>query len=322
MDTLKVTIDTETNQISVWNNGKGIPIEIHSKTKLFIPDMIFGHLLTSSNYNDDEKKLTGGRNGYGAKLTNIYSTQFTVETADKNTGQKYKQTWTGNMGTKGAHKITKTAKGEEFTHISFKPDLARFGMESIDADTEALLKKRVYDMAGTVTDIKVLLNGERIKVKNFESYCKMYLESVSQEAAENAGGAAVEKKSLIFQSISDRWEVGFALSDSGNFQQVSFANSIATIKGGTHVKCMSDQISKALLAHIEKKNKAAKVKPAQTLNHMWIFVRALIENPTFDSQTKETLTLLPSKFGGQKPVLSEAFIKKGASPVRSRRLNA
>jgi DNA topoisomerase II len=138
MDTLKVTIDVEKNFISIWNNGKGIPIEIHSKTKLWIPEMIFGHLLTSSNYDDDEKKLTGGRNGYGAKLTNIYSTEFTVDTADKNASQKYKQTWTDGVGAKSATKFTKTSKGEEYTQISFKPDLPRFGMESLDPDTVAL----------------------------------------------------------------------------------------------------------------------------------------------------------------------------------------
>jgi len=44
--------------------------------------MVFGHLLTSSNYNDNDKKTTGGRNGYGAKLANIFSKNFTVETAD------------------------------------------------------------------------------------------------------------------------------------------------------------------------------------------------------------------------------------------------
>lgn len=315
MDTLKVVIDVEKNFISVHNNGKGIPIEIHSKTKLWIPDMIFGHLLTSSNYDDDEKKLTGGRNGYGAKLTNIYSTEFTVETADKNVGQKYKQIWTNNMGTKGAAKMTKTSKGEEYTQISFKPDLPRFGMESLDNDTVALLKKRVYDMAGTVKDVKVFLNGERIKVKDFKAYCDLYLKSASEEAAENAGGAVAEKKALIFEEINDRWEVGFAISDSGLFQQVSFANSISTIKGGSHVKCVQDQLIKALQAVIEKKNKAAKVKPAQIANHMWLFVRCLVENPTFDSQTKETLTLQQSKFGGKKPTLSEEFIKKGTGPA-------
>ncbi|KAF8139757.1 DNA topoisomerase II [Boletus edulis] len=301
MDTLKVNIDVDEGIISVYNNGRGIPIEIHSKEKIYIPELIFGHLMAGSNYDDTEKRLVGGRNGYGAKLANIYSHEFTIETADKNSGQKYKQTWTNNMGKCGAAKITKNGKGEG-------PDLKLFGMECIDDDTLSLLKRRVYDLAGTVRDVKVYLNDERLKVKNFKQYVEMYLESAAAEAAANSGGAAQAKPSVIYEQISPRWEVAFAVSE-GSFQQVSFANSIATTKGGTHVALMADQIAKSLIAAIEKKNKAAKVKPAQIKNHMWIFVNALIENPTFDSQTKETLTLTVSKFGS-KPVLSEEFMKK------------
>ncbi len=309
MDTMKITIDTEENVISVYNNGRGIPIEIHSQEKMYIPELIFGHLLSSSNYDDDEKKLTGGRNGYGAKLTNIYSHEFTVETADKNSMQKYKQTWTNNMGVCGKPKITKNAKGEEYTRITFKPDLKRFGMNRIDEDTASLLQKRVYDMAGTVKDIKVFLNDERLKIKNFKQYVELYVSSALATAAENAGGAAQAKPIIIHEQIGSRWEVAFTVSD-GQFQQVSFANSISTIKGGTHVTYLADQISKGLIAAIQKKNKAATVKPNQIKNHMWIFVNALIENPTFDSQTKETLTLPASKFGS-KPSVTEEFMKKG-----------
>ena len=82
MDTIKVTINTSGKSISVWNNGKGIPIQIHKEYNLYVPEMIFGHLLTSSNYDDSVKKVTGGRNGYGAKLTNIFSKKFTIETAE------------------------------------------------------------------------------------------------------------------------------------------------------------------------------------------------------------------------------------------------
>ncbi|KAI0077419.1 type II DNA topoisomerase, partial [Panus rudis PR-1116 ss-1] len=307
MDTIKVTIDAEKNVISVYNNGRGIPIEIHQKEKIYVPELIFGHLLSSSNYDDDEKKLTGGRNGYGAKLTNIYSTEFTIETADKEREQKYAQTWTDNMQKVGKAKITKNGRKEEYTKVTFKPDLKRFRMESIDEDTLALLKKRVYDLAGTVKDVKVFLNDERLKIKNFKQYVELYLSSAAEQA--NAGGGAAQaKQTMIYEAIGKRWEVAFAVSD-GTFQHVSFANHIATTKGGTHVTFVSDQIAKSLVASIQKKNKAATVKPAQIKNHMWIFVNALIENPTFDSQTKEMLTIPSSKFGS-KPTLSEDFMKK------------
>jgi DNA topoisomerase-2 len=312
MTTLKVNIDVAAGTITVYNDGKGIPIEMHSTENMYIPELIFGHLLTSSNYDDDEKKLTGGRNGYGAKLANIYSHEFTVETADKNTSQKYKQTWTDNMTKVGKQKITKISGSQEYTRITFRPDLKRFGMDSIDDDTVALLKKRIYDMAGTVKDIKVLLNDERIKVKGFKAYVDLYLTSAAAEAAEASGGAVQVKPTVVYEKINPRWEVAFAVSD-GTPQQISFANSIATIKGGTHVLFLQDQIAKNLIATITKKNKGAIVKPAQIKSHMWIFVNALIENPTFDSQTKETLTLPSSRFGGSKPTLSEDFLKKGWS---------
>jgi DNA topoisomerase-2 len=209
--------------------------------------------------------------------------------------------------------ITENKKGEEYTRITFKPDLPRFGMDKIDDDTEALLMKRVYDMAGTVKDCKVFLNDERIKIKGFKQYIDMYLSASTKKQEEETGGGAVVKPVVVYEASKDgRWEIGFALSD-GQMQQVSFANSISTIKGGTHVEAVAAQISTALMEQVKKKNKAAPIKPHQIKNHMWIFVNALVENPAFDSQTKETLTLKPSAFGS-KLALSEDFIKKGKQP--------
>jgi len=279
---------------------------------MYILELILGRLLSSSNYYNGEKKLTGGQNGYGAKLANIYSHEFTIETVDKNTQQKYKQTWTNNMSVCGKAKITKNARGEEYTRVTFRPDLKRFGMDRIDDDTAGLLRNRVYDMAGTVKDVKVFLNDEHLKIKNFKQYVEMYLQSAQDGAAESSGGASRPKQSLIYEQISGRWEVAFAVSE-GTFQFVSFANSISTTKGGTHVAYLPDQIAKNLVAAISK-NKAATVKPAQIKNHMWLFVNCLIENPIFDSQTKETLTSPVSKFGS-KPTLSEDFLKESMCSI-------
>lgn len=303
MDTIKVTIDKENNTISIINNGRGIPIEIHSKEGVWVPELIFGHLLTSSNYDDDERKVTGGRNGYGAKLCNIFSTQFVVETADKQSGKKYKQVFSKNMSVKTEPVITTNGRKDEYTRITFKPDLAKFGMQGIDDDIESLLKKRVYDIAGCVKDIKVYLNDERIAVKNFRQYIDLYLKTNSKTLE----GLPIERK-VIHQQINDRWEIAFLLSD-GQFSQVSFVNSIATSKGGTHANYIADQITAKITDAISKKNKAAPVKAFQIKNHMWVFVNCLIENPTFDSQTKEHMTLKQSAFGSKAP-LEDDFMNK------------
>merc|ERR1719276_319060 len=98
MDAISVEIDAKQKRIKIRNNGKGLPIQLHKVHKVFVPELVFGHLLTSDNYDDSEKKVTGGRNGFGAKLSNIFSSKFVVETASR--GKVYKQRWTSNMSRK------------------------------------------------------------------------------------------------------------------------------------------------------------------------------------------------------------------------------
>ncbi|KAF5853012.1 hypothetical protein GGP41_001553 [Bipolaris sorokiniana] len=303
MSEIRVTVDRESGEISIRNDGKGIPIEIHKEHGIYVPEMIFGHLLTSSNYDDDQQKVTGGRNGYGAKLCNVFSTEFTVETVDSKQKKKYKQTWTENMSKMGKAKIT-DIKADDYTKVSWKADYARFGMEGIDDDFEAMVKRRTYDMAGTLRGVKVYLNGERIKITSFAKYMEMYTKSISRDQGNSEDN---KEKDVIITDKLERWDIGFAVSD-GAFNQVSFVNSIATTSGGTHVNHIADQIVEKLMAIVNKKNKAAvKLKPAQIKNHLFLFVNCSIVNPAFTSQTKEQLTTKPSQFGS-KPVLSDKFL--------------
>jgi len=305
MDEIRVTVDREKGEISVWNNGRGIPIEIHPKEKIYVPEMIFGHLLTSSNYDDDQQKVTGGRNGYGAKLCNIYSVKFTLETADSRQKKKYKQTWTDNMSKMGQADITAN-KGDDFTKITFLPDFAKFGMTGMDDDFEALVKRRVYDLAGTCKGVSVKLNGSRLPVRNFKRYMEMYTKAIKKERGDEA---ANDTSDIICESPDPRWEIGFAVSD-GSFQQVSFVNSIATTSGGTHVNYIADQICSKLAEVVKKKNKTgAALKINQIRNHIFIFVNCLVVNPAFTGQTKEQLTTKSSQFGS-KCTITDEFLKK------------
>ena len=309
MTNLKVSIDREAGEISVENNGKGIPVEIHGKEKVYIPEMIFGHLLAGSNFDDDEKKTVGGRNGYGAKLCNVFSTRFTVEVQDSGNGKRYKQTWTDNMSKMEKPKIT-SSKTADFVRVTFKPDFEKFGMpEGIDDDLEALIYRRVYDMAGTVQGVKVHLNGEALKL-DFKKYCAMYARAIAKERDDVAVGDEPPTATVQFEdaNTSRRWQVGFTVSD-GSFQQVSFVNSIATTSGGTHVNYIADQICAALLATLNKRQKGHSLKNNHIRNHIFIFVNCLIENPSFNSQTKEQMTTKVSAFGSKCP-LSDTFIKK------------
>ncbi|XP_072226681.1 DNA topoisomerase 2-beta isoform X2 [Leuresthes tenuis] len=299
MTAIKVTIDPESNTISIWNNGKGIPVVEHKDEKMYVPALIFGHLLTSSNYDDEEKKVTGGRNGYGAKLCNIFSIKFTVETACKEYRHSFKQTWQNNM-TKTSEPKIKFFDGEDFTCVTFQPDLSKFKMEKLDRDIVALLTRRAYDVAGSCRGVKVTLNGKKLPVHGFRSYVDLYVKDKLDET-----GVSLK---VVNETVNDRWEVCLTMSEKG-FQQISFVNSIATTKGGRHIDYVVDQIVAKLIEVVKKKNKAGvSVKPFQVKNHIWVFVNALIENPTFDSQTKENMTLQTKSFGS-KCLLSDKFIR-------------
>ena len=300
MDTIKVNITPK--RITIFNNGKGIPIKIHNTYNIYVPELIFGHLLTSSNYNDNERKITGGRNGFGAKLTNVFSKLFIVETADKKVKKKYKIEYSDNM-TKHKEAEIEKYEGEDFTRVTFEPDFRKFKMTELDSDIISLLKKRVYDVAGTSpTRINVFLNDKKIKVNNFTEYVDLYIKDKYFNEEAKIEFPKIEANS------TERWEVIFSMTD-GTFQQVSFVNGICTSKGGTHVNYIIDQIIERIADTIRKKAKDIKLNNNQIKQNIWVFLNCKIENPSFDSQTKETLTSKVSNFGSE-CVIKEKFIKE------------
>src|SRR5690606_29001927 len=140
-------------------------------------------------------------------------------------GKKYKQKWSDNMGKCYPAKITTIKNPHDYTEITFKPDLAILNMESITQDIFLLLKKRVYDLTASLRGIKVFLNKERIKIKDFKDYVSMYIGNGSKE---DITLDTAEKPKIVYESPNERWEVAVALSETGTFQHISFVNSIAT----------------------------------------------------------------------------------------------
>jgi len=287
----------EDGTIVMINDGNGIDVAEHPEYKVYIPELIFGHLRTSTNYNKDEKKIVGGKNGFGFKLVLIWSTYGSVETVDHVRGLKYVQEFKNNLDEICKPTITK-CKNKPYTKITFKPDYKRLGIDGLSPDLIALLKKRVYDISA-VTDktIKVKYNSELIPVKNFQQYIDLYIgdKSESPRAYEDSGPGG-------------RWEYAVALTPSNEFIQVSFVNGIHTAKGGKHVEYILGQITRKLCDYIETKKKV-KVNPNSIKEQLILFIRCDIENPAFDSQTKDFMNTPSSKFGSKCDV-SDKFIEK------------
>ena len=294
--------------IIVKNDGAGIPIEMHATEKCYIPELIFGHLLTSSNYNKGEEKIVGGKNGYGAKLANIFSNEFKVGVRDTKNGLRYEQTWSKNMSICSKASIKKDSSSKGYVEITYVPDLDRFlhvsaGVGDIHSDMKAVLHTRVIELAALAgKEVKVTWNSVEVKMDSFEKFVKLFLKSESE-------------KFLAYERCGPRWEVAAILTrslfsdDSGTPEDrhVSFVNGINTRKGGKHVETVQRHVLTDV-CEIGKKKKMD-LKPAQLKDTVTFFVNSTIVNPSFDSQTKETLTTPVAKFGSTVSIGS-GFIDK------------
>jgi DNA topoisomerase-2 len=294
---IKVLVDRNEGLISIENNGPlgGICVKENETEKIMNPELTFGHLLTSTNYNDEEERVVGGRNGYGAKLANIYSSKFVVIIKDGENHLQYSQTWENNMSVCNKAHITKYRGKESSVNIVFQPDWKLFGMSSMSEDFFNIVEKRVYDAAVcTSPNCKVYFQGEVVPSVTLEKYARMYLDT----------GAKI----ATYQT--ERWSVVVSPSDNG-FNQVSFVNGICTTKGGTHVDYVSRMVCDGI---IEKLGKKVKLQPQHVKTHFFIFVRATLVNPSFSSQIKSECTLKAQNFGSTlafPPTFAQQVLKTG-----------
>ena len=291
-----INITIQNNQITFYNDGNGIDVEQHPEYKIWIPEMIFGHLRTSTNYDKNEKKIVGGKNGFGFKLVLIWSTYGKIETIDHIRGLKYVQEFHDNLTKIDKPKITKN-KSKPYTRVTFTPDYERLQINGLTQDMIELFQKRVYDIAGiTQKNIKVKLNDESLNIKTFDHYVEKYI------------GKKDEKPRVSEETKNQRWKYTVCITPYQEFTHVSFVNGIYTQKGGKHVDYIVNQITKKVCEVIQKKKKI-QVKPNTIKEQLMIFLDSTIENPAFDSQTKDYLNTPVSKFGSSCEV-SDKFIQQ------------
>ena len=292
---ITISISADNKTITVENDGEGIDVVEHAEYKVWVPQLIFGELLTSTNYDKDEKKLVGGKNGYGVKLANIFGKRLTVETVDAVRGKKYIQTWEDNMTKVLPPKIS-ASKVKPYVSVSWTPDFGRFGMTEVTPELVSVFRRRASDLAMTVgKDVKVhWKHGEAekltIKCRDLNIYAQEFV------------GTPV-----VFHT-GPRWSVAVADTPIDRHLQVSFVNGIWTSKGGTHVDYIVNQVVANIAEYLETKKKI-KVKPSLIKENLAIWVTAEVENPSFNSQTKETLTTKSTAFGSTCK-LPEEFFKK------------
>lgn len=265
--------------ITIINDGQFIPIEINEGSNLYNPELIFGNLMTSSNYDDTEERFSSGRNGLGVKLTNVFSCEFEVECGDPERGVVYKQKWEDHMRKVNKPSIKKK-KTTGYTSITFKPDLSLFGMENWDETILGLFRKTCVDMA-MIVRIPVYLNGEKIHIKSFKDYVQLF--PLSDKNIVSWNNNDIQKKK------EEQLEVVIAPSIDEEYREIAFVNGIYNREGGVHVDAVSGEFFKGILQKLNKNRTVNSFSVKDVRPHFMVFVNAFLVNPTFSNQSKTRL---------------------------------
>jgi len=263
---IKINIDKDSGETSISNDGDIVPIEKNEEENCYNHTMIFGQLLTGSNYDDEEERIISGRNGLGIKLCNVFSSYFSVEGCDPVTQQIFFQSWTNNMRQTTGPVIKKTKLTKGYTKVTWIPDFTQFGIDKYTDDIINLYTRYILD-AAMLSKVKIYLNKELLPYNNLQKYSTLY-QNISDE------------KLYIKTNNSE-----VLLSPYSEFQAISFVNGVYTKLGGQHVNSWIESIFRPLLSKINKKGKPL-LNIKDIKQFFRIFVVATVINPEFDGQNK------------------------------------
>lgn len=308
VDVGKIEISMDYGTVSIKNGGVPIPIQINTKSGEWAPDMIMGNLLTGSNYND--QRTGAGRNGYGAKLCNIFSKNFSIIVGDPYNKKKYTQTWTDNMLNRGEPIIEEGYDGESFVHIIYQMDFQRFGYLQYPDETFSVFARHAADIAFTCK-VPVIFNGIHLEVQNVHEYCKwMYPDNSNvfvhyewptgtvtknRRIGNNTVPIAADKNvvPIIEMAVIDTPDEGSLLA---------YVNGITTRDGGVHVDKAYRSVGDSVLGVINKtkiakqskntntNSRALKLDISHIKRHTTIVISYRTLNPKFTSQQKTKLS--------------------------------
>lgn len=277
-----IEVEVTGDSVSVKNDGPGIPVDIHPDHGIHIPEMIFGNFHTGTNFDDEEERMVGGRNGYGAKLVAVFSKKFVIELVTN--GKKYYQEFHNGLSKINKPKIT-SSKSKDYTKITYFPDFSHFKVKD-NTEHLQLYERRAYDVAlCSPVCTRVRFCGSEIRVKSMESYVKLFVPPGSKMV-----------------TINDKyWQICFMLNETfDKFMQISFVNGIYTKNGGTHVNHIVNPLVKEIIVKLTKGNDGLNIRQSFVKDNILVFIKCNIANPSFDSQTKHHLVLSASKFGKSK----------------------
>ncbi len=292
--TLKLELK-ENGEIICYNDGEGIEVKKVENEDYYIPEMIFSKQLSGSNFNDDDGKISAGLNGTGAKLTNILSHRFEIETNDLKNKLNYIQVFENGNMIKNKPIIKKITSKDPYTKITFLLDYKYFNNVEFNEHMYLLLRKLIYTRLSYISAFmgskyKIYYNNELINIESLYDLSKHVIEDESKLIK-----CTLYKKE---NKLDNPIDVVIGLYDCQNNQeQISFVNGIYTVEGGTHIQYINKLILENLKPKLEKKLKG-KIKVTNKIisNYLFIFCSLTILNPEYTNQYKSKLKVSETRF--------------------------
>lgn len=264
---IEQSITSET--ATFYNEGAWVPVEIHPEEKIYVPELIFFNLLTSSNYNDNQDRTWIGQNGIGIKAVAVFSEYFEIECADPKNKLLYKQRSENNLKVLNKPTITPYKGNTGYTKVTFKPDFARFEMTSFTPEMINMFK--FFTISASFTSkIPMVFNNEVFNYSSIESYSSLFITDEKTDTLKYKVDGQIEF------CLIDAPEKGF---------HVSFVNGGFTKKGGSHVNDILKFFSSSILEKLNKKKKTLDVRDVK--KHLGLIISCTVNNPKYTTQSKE-----------------------------------
>ena len=275
----EINVNINSDTFTIFNSGTGIPIEKHKDYNIYVPELIFGNLLTSSNYDTTEQRVTGGTHGIGSKASNIFSKKFIVEVWT--TTKYYKQIFENNLSIINKPTIENNNFKKTGVQITCYPDFQKFNCKNFSDDMQKLIHRRVIDLSALVSsNIKIIINNKIFK-NGFENYLSLY--------KSNSNNNKWFYASCVKNNL---WYFAIRINDGELENNISFVNSIYTNNGGSHVEYIYDLLVPKFQKLINNNINKRFLKDNITL----CLITSIV-NPVFNSQSKEQLSMPVEKFG-------------------------